>query len=853
MMFVRYCFALLSLMSSLTLNAQEYHGTVRDSLSKKALAMVSVVAYDHRQQPVCFKQTDRQGNFSLSVPQGKQAESIVFTKLGYAKKALLASKYKNGQTIFLKEEALQIREVQVSSRRLRQANDTLVYSVAGFRQKQDRTIADVIAKMPGLDVSSNGSITYQGKAINKFYIEGLDLMGSKYSMASKNLSADKVKNVEVIQNHQPVKTLKNIQFSDQAAINLVLTDDARNAWNGVMNVGVGAQMQKGEGEDVLRNGKALAMMFSKKFQSITMYKWDNTGKDIQQEVLDLSRTSNLSDEDNQWVSGISTGSEYLALQRYNLNDTHLAATNWLRKLGKDQELRLQSTYLFDKTIGKQYERIEYLNIQGNPVVQEESNASNYRSELSTEMQYKKNTDKLYINNIVRTSFDWNHDHATSMLDQVGVSQYVRLRKAYVGDELNIIKNIHENRSVSFNLLGQYMYQPSLLTLMDSTRQHLAITSKMLQASTSFRHKVWGFNITYETKLKYNRQDVQQGASSPTKDYNEEVSWILRPIISYKNTTGLTLDGSVTMNLAHYSITLQNRSVFQPSFTGRVGYKFSGNSEMKVGARTYYTPMPFRMSTSMFYYSNYRTLSTGTGMLEDMKGARLWGEYNYANPLSGVFFHVSSDYTSSSNMPVFEYSINTNIYTSQFTGQYSDTHRWTLAGDISKSFGLGKLTLDLGGDASWNSYKMLFDKELTPCMVNRYSAFFDFAIMPIPLFSIEEKSTWHYSKQKYNDYPSLNRAGLSYFQHDLRIFFMPGNWQIEWKNELYHSNDESVNTAVFSDLSVSYRTKKYEIGAILNNIFGTREYKRQYISDYYILYSVNQLRPREILCKVAFNL
>lgn len=59
-----------------------------------------------------------------------------------------------------------------------------------------------------------GTITYQGKQINKFYIEGLDLLGSKYSQASENISADKVKSVQVYERHQPVKLLRDVTFSD---------------------------------------------------------------------------------------------------------------------------------------------------------------------------------------------------------------------------------------------------------------------------------------------------------------------------------------------------------------------------------------------------------------------------------------------------------------------------------------------------------------------------------------------------------------------------------------------------------------------------------------------------------------
>ena len=59
------------------------------------------------------------------------------------------------------------------------------------------------------------------------------MLGSKYSQASENISADKVKSVQVYERHQPVKLLRDVTFSDQAALNIVLTDDARNVWQGL--------------------------------------------------------------------------------------------------------------------------------------------------------------------------------------------------------------------------------------------------------------------------------------------------------------------------------------------------------------------------------------------------------------------------------------------------------------------------------------------------------------------------------------------------------------------------------------------------------------------------------------------
>ena len=110
--------------------------------------------------------------------------------------------------IFLDSEDFRLQEVKVSAQRIEQKKDTLVYSVAGFSQPQDRSIADVIAKMPGMEVNPNGQISFNGKSINKFYIEGMDLMNDRYALASNNISKKRVKSVEVLQNHQPIEMLR---------------------------------------------------------------------------------------------------------------------------------------------------------------------------------------------------------------------------------------------------------------------------------------------------------------------------------------------------------------------------------------------------------------------------------------------------------------------------------------------------------------------------------------------------------------------------------------------------------------------------------------------------------------------
>jgi hypothetical protein len=94
--------------------------------------------------------------------------------------------------------------------------------VNSFSKEQDRSIGDVLKRMPGIEVLPDGKILYQGKAINKYYIEGLDLLEGKYNLANDNLPYQEVSQVQILENHQPIKTLDSLQFSDRTALNIKL-------------------------------------------------------------------------------------------------------------------------------------------------------------------------------------------------------------------------------------------------------------------------------------------------------------------------------------------------------------------------------------------------------------------------------------------------------------------------------------------------------------------------------------------------------------------------------------------------------------------------------------------------------
>ena len=486
MMTIRQLLLVVMMAATLPTWCQTYSGRIADTAGQP-LANASVILLDTDHKSVCFGRSQRDGVFSVQGKAGRNAGYLVFSCVGHKRDTIAVSQFTNGQTITMVDESINIREVTVRADRVTQHGDTLNYNVAGFKQKQDRSIADVIKKMPGLDVKADGTIEYEGKAINKFYVEGMDLMGSKYAQTSENLDADKVKTVQVLQNHQPIKALKDINFSEQAALNIVLQDDAKNVWQGLLDLGVGHSLQ---GDNLmLGDNRLMAMMFGRRMQSVSMFKQNNTGKDIAREVGDIGALLDYAPTEGGVLSNISLPAPSLDARRARFNQTHVLATNWLFKTPRDHDLRLQLNGKLDMTHERQYSETQYTDVSSGITVIEENIARSHNNQIDGELQYKANTSGMYLANTLKGYLNLDYSHGNSLLNGLETRQHVKPRRRYVSDQLQVIKNLSGGRIVQASAYLSANYLPGQLLLTDASWQRLNLSALMYGASTGWSHQV----------------------------------------------------------------------------------------------------------------------------------------------------------------------------------------------------------------------------------------------------------------------------------------------------------------------------------------------------------------------------
>lgn len=174
---------------------------------------------------LAYSYSQPDGSFILECPQGPQQEFLLTTsRLGYEPYRQKIPAQTQQTEILLKESSLTLREIKVISSPIRRQGDTISYYMSNFHRPQDRNLADVLARMPGIHVQSDGRVQYDGKPINRFYIEDMNLLGERYSLATKNLSPSDIAAVQVYENHEPIKMLRDRSQTEQAALNIKLKD-----------------------------------------------------------------------------------------------------------------------------------------------------------------------------------------------------------------------------------------------------------------------------------------------------------------------------------------------------------------------------------------------------------------------------------------------------------------------------------------------------------------------------------------------------------------------------------------------------------------------------------------------------
>ncbi|WP_249066700.1 hypothetical protein [Halalkalibaculum roseum] len=216
-----------------------------------------------------------------------------------------------------------------------------------FRRGDEEVVEDVLKVLPGFDVDGDGTIRFAGKQITKVMIEGSDLFGKGYRMVTKNLDANVLEDVEVLQNYTELAELRGLEKSDDIALNLSLKEEISFELFGNVSLGMNT-LERHEARMVLTS-------LNKKIKQYIFLNSNSLGKDLVGELNELADSDNSVFSQGNMVDLELAPRNYfsrsllpLSPRRMRFNNSGLASYNSIFKPNSDFEFKIISLARYDE-------------------------------------------------------------------------------------------------------------------------------------------------------------------------------------------------------------------------------------------------------------------------------------------------------------------------------------------------------------------------------------------------------------------------------------------------------------------------------------------------------------------------
>lgn len=834
---------------------------------------------------IAFAIPDKEGRFSLKY-NAIHNDSFVLKAalLGYGTKSVnFVAGVQTEFTFQLSPTPINLPEVKVQNQPVWQRKDTINYNASEFKQRQDRVIGDIIARLPGMEVTPGGQIKYNGKPINKYYIEGLDLLEDKYGIANNNLPADAVDKVQVLENHQPVRVLDSVQFSDRAALNIKLKNNAKLRIIGRAKAGVGLSPLLGEAETT-------PMLFKKAFQFITTYKYNNTGLDNTREIT----SQNISDYinaiqngavKNDLVAVVSPGPPPLQSQRWLFNNAHVATGNFLVPLSKTYQLRTNLSYVNDFQKQESSLQTKFYLPDDTLQIKETNSFKGYLNKLQTDFTLMANQPDYYLKNQLRFQGYWSAEASRLITDReinqrlsnpfFNVSNDFSLLKtrkkvikefgSYIGfvnmpQQLNILPGLYENL-LNNNMPYEAIQQKATLQTVYTDN---FISLRMRKSKFGSRHKA-GFNFQSQQYLTELFKVISGGKQSIADTFQNNLHWkrwrfYVDNDWSYENQKWrLSLSLPVNYTVINYFdnglVTGQKKSalLFRPFFS--VMYQLNPKWNLATSLSFNRDFDDIRNVPAGYVLKNYRSFANNNTTLAEYDILAASASVTFRNPLKIIFLNIGINYSISKSNLLYRQIFNGNLQTLLAQLSDNDAERLTFSGRLSKYFIDIKTSVSINGGYTFGSQEQLQQEKLVQFKNRDYSAGFSLNTK----FSSKVSLDYRVNYSKYFSKSQLQQRSADVENVNQRVNFnyLPAG-QIILKisaEHYYLQNNFSLSSNYFfGDLGILYKPKnsKIDIEGSFQNIFNNKEFATASISNNVETVSVLLLRPRQVIVKVGFS-
>lgn len=248
----RYFFTLIFILIGLSVFAQESKvnitGTVVEEETNEPIELATVRLLNVKDSSmVGGVTTTNTGSFILkNIKTGNYLLNITFVGFN----PLFKPVHVTGKTNPLKlgrltlNEGIQLSEAVVIGKapEIVIRNDTMEYNADSYKVAEGSMLEDLLKKMPGVEVDTEGKVTVNGKEIKKVLIDGKEFFSDDPKVASKNLPSKMIEKVQVLDKKSDMAMMTGFDDGDEeTVINLTVKPGMKQGWFGNAFAGYGSK------------------------------------------------------------------------------------------------------------------------------------------------------------------------------------------------------------------------------------------------------------------------------------------------------------------------------------------------------------------------------------------------------------------------------------------------------------------------------------------------------------------------------------------------------------------------------------------------------------------------------------
>lgn len=815
---------------------------------------------------VKFAQTSAEGRYEISFSALPENHVIHFSMMGFAPQTIALTNDREHYNAELSEQATELKEVIVNAPGIHQKGDTITYVVSSFADTQDKTLSDVLKKMPGIEVEKSGAIKYNGVSINKFYIEGRDMLEGRYSLATENMHQKDVGSVEVMENHQPIKALEDISFSNNPAINIRLKEDAKARWVGTVNAGTGF-------EPLLWNAELFAMRFTPKAQTLNTYKTNNTGVDIVREIRQFSVDDLLSQfSKNYSLSNyINVRPNYLTdidAHRARFNKSHLFSTNNLWAIADNIDLTSQVSYTNNRLNSDNFSKTTYFLIDSTIVTDIGQSSLSKQNRLSADITITNNKPSYYLKNKLNTDIYWD-DVTMDITGSFPNRQEGSVPERRVSNDLEILSR-SGTRTFTINSFNLYQVKPQhlVITRDDETQQQQVHSSAFYtNTNTSLGFYINPVSISMKMGIIGVIRDMESeltGVSDTLGRLSNDISMqylnlYLSPQAEFKKDGfEARFDMPVSFTPYRYNNKLSDTKETVSKFlvSPRLSMRYFITTRLSASLSGSLTQSP--VDEQQFYdgliLTNYRNLSLGYIDYSTATQKSVSAGISYRNAIKTLFGNVSAVRSWNKSVRASNRSFINEFILNSYVPRSSQSGMWMLNGSVSKGldFIRGMITvrssyMGYEGSIYQNEYETPYSSDMwsiSPKVNSTLTSWFNASY---------ELS---FSKNRISVSGSeITSSSEQIWQTVLCNFTPVSNLSIKLIGEHYYNNmSDGVNKSIFlSDAEFTYSfTGGWEVNLAVNNIFNRDAYSYTIYNGLTSIDREYRIRPINVLASLFFR-